>query len=201
MSFFGMDDDELNFGVMPMGSMQWQDKNSTKQMAQVMEQVAEQATSTPSEQETQFAPGTEIPYDPNFPGYLRAQNATLTGLLDSLADTSHKKAYNQLTAALEEFIGLLEQRFLEQNVRLFVYLSKCLKDDGQLALVKEMKREMGQLSRKIRQFGRHYLEESVNGTTVAGFREELTIVDAALKDRLQRESDSLYDLYLAPDRY
>jgi triphosphoribosyl-dephospho-CoA synthetase len=149
-----------------------------------------------------YAPGTEIPYDPSLIQRFKGHHLTLQKLLGDVQTEAEAGQYEDIAESLKTFQRVLQQHVLEENVRLYIYLTKCLADEPEDAEVAgEMKREMGEIGRKVTAFIRHYAEFGVDETNVNKFTKELDTIGSALQDRIHREEESLYTLYLPPEAY
>lgn len=150
-----------------------------------------------------YAPGTRISYDPQLIERFEDHHASLLktfGLIHAAAIAGGD--YARIQAILSRFRRLLQEHLLEENLRLYVYLDKCLANDlSSSEMVQGMKNEMGQIGRTVMTFLNHYEEAGVNQTSIEGFVAQLEKIGEALTDRIGREERSLYTLYLPPGSY
>lgn len=150
----------------------------------------------------EFAPSTRISYDPQLIENFKEDHAALFNLYGTITSQAESGEYQALSQTLKSFQSALQGHLLEENLRLYTYLSKCLREDSESSeLMQDMKSEMGQIGRGVMRFIKHYNEFGVDDGNVDKFRRELTEIGAALKDRTQREESSLYTLYLPPQNY
>lgn len=123
-------------------------------------------------------------------------------LFGELSESVAKAKYARIPEALDRFRRVLETHLLEENVRLYIYLMKCLVTaPANLQLAHDMKREMEGIGRTANNFIRHYIEFGVDNSNIEKFQSELKGIGAALADRIEREEASLYTLYLPPEDY
>lgn len=151
---------------------------------------------------TPHAPGTQLTYDPNLIIRFKGHHVSLLKLFNNIQKASANREYDQVTESLESFRRVLQQHLMEENLRLYIYLRKCLAQDPDSAeLAASMKREMGRIGKNVTEFINHYSEFGVNDDNIEKFRHDLVHIGAILQDRIQREEESLYTLYLPPDEY
>ncbi|HEX7340033.1 MAG TPA: hemerythrin domain-containing protein [Rhodanobacteraceae bacterium] len=148
-----------------------------------------------------YAPGTRIAYDAELITRFEGHHKSLLKLFDNLSRLADERAYDRLGPALKKFLNVLQQHVLEENLKLYVYLEKCIDDGDHAQMMHEMKLEMGQIGRRVRAFVRHHIEFAVNADNIVKFRQELKEIGAVLVDRIQREEDGLYKLYMPPRHY
>lgn len=159
------------------------------------------APATATDADKQFAPGTRIAYDDQLIARFKGHHQTLVKLFTGVSQAADAHDYAKLIEKLQKFIRVLEEHVLEENLRFYIYLSRCLDDAEHREFVTDMKQEMNQISRSVRSFGRHYIEHGLNDDSIVKFQQELKEVGDALTDRVQREEESLYTLYLSPSDY
>ncbi|HEU0278155.1 MAG TPA: hemerythrin domain-containing protein [Rhodanobacteraceae bacterium] len=156
----------------------------------------------PPETAAQMAPGTEIRYAPGLIAHFQDTHKELAALIAQLHDTASAGRYGEAEKALHELKSVLYAHLLEENVRLYTYLSYCVKDDADGAeLMSDMRLEMGRIGRDVTRFIRAYAETGIGAGNVASFLQQLGGITAKLHDRLQREESSLYTLYQPPAHF
>ena len=152
-----------------------------------------------SPSERQVAPGTEIHYDIRLIAHFLDHHRALEGLITKIRDSAQASRFEDTAKYARKFRLLLNEHLLEENLRLYTYLSYCLKADPEGAeLMRDMRQEMGDIGRKVANFIKHHSEFGVNAENKAKFLSELTQIVEALDERLAREERSLYTLYLPP---
>lgn len=152
-------------------------------------------------QPEQYAPGTQISYDAQLIPRFEGHHQSLLKLFGSLSEAAEKSDYASVATTLKTFLRVLDQHVLEENLKLYVYLEKCIDDQHHQEMIHEMKREMGEIGHTVHAFARHHTQFGVNDQNIGKFREELRQIGEALKDRIQREEESLYTLYVPPETY
>jgi hypothetical protein len=153
------------------------------------------------EAQSHYAPGTEIAFDSGLIRRFKGHHQTLLKLYGEVFEAAKNHQFDELAKLLKTFTRVFEQHVLEENLRFYIYLEKCLNDSDHIEMIGEMKLEMNQIGRTVRSFTRHHLGFGVTGANVEKFVEELQQIGGALVDRIEREEGSLYTLYLPPRNY
>jgi len=150
----------------------------------------------------QYAPGTQLPYDPALISRFEGHHQALFKLVDAIEKSAENQSYNQLKKQLVTFRGALQEHLLEENLKLYVYLTRCLNHDPvNVQLVDGMKVEMNQIASKVIDFLNQFIEGHIGEDNLATFNEGFSKMKAVLAERVQREENTLYTLYLPPDSY
>ena len=145
------------------------------------------------------APGTQLRYDAGLITRFHGHHGILVDLISKVRSSALEGKYDQNIKYIRKFKLMLNEHLLEENLRLYTYLSHCLKDDMEgNDLMQEMRKEMGGIGRAVTHFIRHYEEFGVDARNVDKFVAELDGITAALADRIAREERSLYTLYMPP---
>lgn len=156
----------------------------------------------PAEPAGQFAPNTRISYDPTLIPHFIGHHRELMTLVAKVRNAAVAGHYPDVDTHLRSFRSLLQDHLLQENVRLYSYLSHCLKNDVEGSeLMGDMRNEMGEIGRLVMRFLKQHIEFGVSGENVAKFIGDLDKVIAALTDRTKREEQSLYTLYRAPGEF
>ncbi len=147
----------------------------------------------------QVAPGTEIHYDGKLIAHFLDHHRALVDLIGKIRNSAQASKFEETGKYVNKFRLLLNEHLLEENLRLYTYLSYCLKGDPEGAeLMRDMRREMGDIGRKVAAFIKHHNEFGINEENKAKFLNELNHIVEALDERLAREERSLYTMYLPP---
>lgn len=147
----------------------------------------------------EVAPGTQLHFDPNLIKRFKGHHAVLVDLVGKIRSNAATGDYPQTTKFIQKFKMLLNEHLLEENIRLYTYLTYCLKENPEGdELMREMRTEMGAIGRTVTRFISHYLEHGVDARNRDKFVAELDNITAALADRIEREERSLYTMYLPP---
>lgn len=149
--------------------------------------------------ERPVAPGTQLHYDGKLIGHFLDQHRALVDLIGKIRDSAQSSRFEETGKFVNKFRLLLNEHLLEENLRLYTYLSYCLKGDPEGSeLMRDMRSEMGDIGRKVSSFIKHHNEFGINEENKAKFLNELKHIVEALDDRLAREERSLYTMYLPP---
>ncbi len=158
--------------------------------------------SSPTGPAAQTAPGTEISYAPGLIAHFVDTHETLAALLAQLNDAATSARYGDATKVMHALKPALYAHLLEENVRLYTYLSYCMKGDADgIQLMTDMRLEMSHIGRDVTRFLKTYTEAGVDAGNAETFLRELHTVTEKLHGRLQREEASLYTLYQPPAHF
>lgn len=147
----------------------------------------------------QYAPGTEISYDADLVAHFKGHHGALVALAGKARASAEAGDFAHVATYIRKFKLLLNEHLLEENLRLYTYLTYCLKgnDEGSESMA-AMRGEMGDIGRGVSRFLRHYEEHGVDERNVAKFMTEFDQIVATLGDRIEREERSLYTMYMPP---
>lgn len=105
--------------------------------------------------------------------------------------------YTIIKHLLREFHSNLQTHLLVENVRLYVYLQHQLASDTANAeIINDFRREMDGIGRTVIKFIRKYSEMVFDEDNAKIFEVELNDIGAALTERIKREEETLYMLYM-----
>lgn len=152
--------------------------------------------------EYRYAPGTRLSYDPTLIERFKGHHRSLLKLFGDVQRATEARDFDRLTADLERFKRVLQEHLLEENLRLYAYLTKCLESEPENdQLMRDMKSEMIEIGRKVNEFISHYTSNGIGYENVHDFERQLKEIGEILTIRIQREEESLYTLYMPPDQY
>ena len=152
--------------------------------------------------EQQVAPGTQLHYDSRLIARLLSQHADLLKLLSKAMESVKASRFEETKKHVHNLRLLLNEHLPEVKLRLYTYLNCCLKADSEgLDLVRTMRRELADMSRKAMRFVNHYESIGISLENKAAFVEELVQVTFWLSDRFAREERLLYTMYQPPQSY
>lgn len=148
------------------------------------------------------APGTSIRYDADLVAQFKEHHAWLRDALASIRGHVEKGEFSEAQRALQWFRRTLTTHLLEENIKLYTYVSKCLANDPDTkASMLAMKAEMDPVGTNAMRFANEYAKAGVTPFTRQQFLERFDATVAALTDRMDWEEKSLYTMYMAPDAY
>ncbi len=142
-------------------------------------------------------PGTKINYIPDLVDNLHNDHNVLLDLFGKIKVAFETGKYQKIEGELKKFKRLLVDHLLTENVRLYIYLAhEFAQDEVTSDLIKEFKREMNHISRAVMAFITKYETIGVNIELSVSFGKDLNAIGAALVERIQREENTLYPLYM-----
>lgn len=148
------------------------------------------------------APGTSIRYNPELVAKFEAEHAELRNALDSIKAHAEKGEFTDAQQDLQAFRRTLTTHVLEENIKMYTYVSKCLAHDlGTKASMMAMKSEMDPVGTTALRLANDYLKSGITPFNKAQFLGELEDVARALVDRMDWEESSLFTMYLPPEAY
>jgi len=151
----------------------------------------------PNQQSSHVAPGTQIHYIPDLVNNLHGDHKVLLEVFGKIKTAFEAGKYNKVEENLKSFRHLLTDHLLTENVRLYIYLShEFTQDEVTSDLIKEFKREMNQISKVVMAFLTKYETIGVDKGLAESFAKDLNAIGAALVERIQREENTLYPLYM-----
>lgn len=148
------------------------------------------------------APGTEIVYSAQAVAHFQWQHASLQQNLEVIEACAMGGEFDYAQRALKSFRRMLTTHLLEEKVKMYTYLTKCLAHDSDSARsVMAMQSEMDEAGAMAMRFASEYVADGPTASTQQRFLTELQGVRTTLADRIDWEEGSLYNLYLPPEAY
>lgn len=196
----GADSGSFAFGIMPSRWDFDDDLDADASLAPSSQpRAAQPARSAPAKK--QFAPGTEIAYDPELITHFKGYHLTLQQLYAAIITASDNDDFSKLEQTLQKFLQLFEQQQLEEGVKLFVYLGKCLQESDLQELVVSTKQSLSRASRQLRSLVRQYIQQGVAASDAAQRQVDIETLGIGLQQIIQQKETSLFTLYLPPSSY
>lgn len=153
-------------------------------------------------QKIAIAGEAKVFYDPTLVERLKAQHLSLLEKGEAIQTAAATSDYPRIASLLESFRRVLRRHLSEENLHLYSYLLKSLSGDSDGAeLVASVAWEMMEIDHRVLLFVDHYDEFGVNEHNVRKFKADLEKLRTLLHDRMQREEESLFTLYLPEDNY
>ncbi|HEX7342239.1 MAG TPA: hemerythrin domain-containing protein [Rhodanobacteraceae bacterium] len=147
-----------------------------------------------------IAPGTEIQFHPDLIARFNGHHASLRKLLEIVRAHAMDNKFAEAQKSLQSFRNVLSAHLLEENVKLYTYMAKCLVGDPDSeGLITGMKAEMGRIGTGVMHFLNKYRDAGITPFNKAQFLGELDAIGATLAERMEREETSLYSMYMPPD--
>lgn len=163
----------------------------------LFKKTEEANTSKPSEVTKKVAPGTQLQYDPGLIKMLKQDHEELLEIWLAIGKAMDKQDVKTMASLLTEFKAKLNKHLLTENVKLYVYLTRSLTNDQQHSeVVKDFRSEMNHIGRTVTTFLRTYTQSPIEIGMLDTFKDEFEAIGGALVNRITREEDVLYALYL-----
>lgn len=148
------------------------------------------------------APGTSIRYNAELVAHFQEHHAWLREALVAIRERAEKGEFAEAQRALQSFRRTLTTHLLEENIKMYTYVSKCLAHDPDTkASMLAMKAEMDPVGTTAMRFANEYAKVGLTPFNKQQFLAQFDEVAAALTDRMDWEESSLYTMYMAPDAY
>lgn len=145
------------------------------------------------------APGSEIRYHADLVERLHGQHVVLQDLCGVVREHAVNDRFTDAHAALESFRRALMAHLMEENVKLYTYLSICLAQDPERReALQSMKGEMGRIGIRVLSFFQAYAGSGITRDNKHQFLAELGDIVAALAGRIEQEETSLFGMYAPP---
>lgn len=143
------------------------------------------------------APGTQIAYNADLVGQLKAEHQKLLGIFAAIKGAFERGDNSETARQLEEFRSAIQGHLLLENVRLYIYLEHALAQDAEShTLVRAFRHEMDGIGRAVLDFLGKYKGIGSQPNLAASFGGELDRIGEVLVARIRREEETLYPLYL-----
>jgi len=143
------------------------------------------------------APGTEIRYHPELVGHLVGDHRKLLGIYGEIQAAFGAGDYARVSELLDAFRSALQGHLLTENVRLYIYLDRCLaSDEASSELIHGFRREMDGIGRVAMNFLKKYEAIGVDAELAVPFAKDFATIGKVLGERIQKEEQVLYPLYM-----
>ena len=143
------------------------------------------------------APGTEIRYAPDLIDSLRGDHQQLLALYGKIQEAFEGKDYPSVSEQLEAFKNELQSHLLTENVRLYIYLDRCLAHDTTNSeLIRGFRREMDDIAKVAMKFLNKYSAIGVDEDLATHFAGDFATIGKVLGERIKKEETILYPLYM-----
>lgn len=154
------------------------------------------AAATPAT-EYNTAPGTQIRYHPDLVDQLMTDHQKLLGIYGEIQAAFQAGNYPLVSQKLDEFRSGLQGHLLTENVRLYIYLDRCLAgDETNSELIRGFRREMDAIAKVAMNFLKKYEAIGVDQDLAAAFAKDFATIGQVLTERIQKEEQVLYPLYM-----
>lgn len=152
------------------------------------------ATATP---QNNTAPGTEIRYHPELIDQLKSDHQALLGLYGEIHAAFDASDYAKVSQKLDAFSSGLRDHLLTENVRLYIYLDHSLaNDETNSELIRGFRHEMNGIAKVAMNFLKKYEAIGVDKELAGTFAKDFATIGQVLGQRIQKEEQVLYPLYM-----
>lgn len=157
-----------------------------------------QPVPAPAEEVQAFrAPGTQIHYNPELVTQLQKDHQELLALYGKIKERFEQGDYKEVTHLLNTFRQALQGHLLTENIRLYIYLERSMdQDELNGDLVRGFRREMDGIAKVAMAFLKKYEMIGVDAELAKPFAAEFANLGQVLVERINREENTLYPLYL-----
>lgn len=149
------------------------------------------------------APASDgIAYDESLIDTFQAEHQGLLKLFGIIKTAAEQGDFKLVQVKLKQFTSILRGHLLTENVKLYVYLSKELAHDPEnKEIIMSFRREMMQIGKVVNQFVTTYDRPLWSLDMRQHFLPELLAIGEVLVERIEREENTLYPLYMPKDNY
>jgi hemerythrin-like domain-containing protein len=143
-----------------------------------------------------------ISYDENLIKDFKQEHQELLRLFSIIKSAAEQEDIKLVQTKLKRFTSILRGHLLTENVKLYVYLTKELANDIENKdIIMSFRREMMQIGKVVNQFVTRYDKKDWSSDMQQHFLPELLAIGEVLVERIEREENTLYPLYLPKEHY
>ena len=147
--------------------------------------------------ETRLRPGLSLTYDPALVKSLKDDHQSLIQIFQQIDTACQALDIAGCKDALRRFQSRLTDHLIVENTRFYLYVKNAMKasDPASAGIARSFQAEMHQIAKVVTSFVDKY---SQNGEMIqsAAFAQELQGIGRALAERIGREEQTLYPLYV-----
>ncbi|HSN16743.1 MAG TPA: hemerythrin domain-containing protein [Gammaproteobacteria bacterium] len=159
------------------------------------EEANKPANATPK----QYAPGTQLAYDPELPQRLQQQHRNIETVLEEMLAAAEDGRYRQANNLLRDFRQQYEGHLYEKKQRFIPYLNHCLAgSDKHSTLTLKISAVSRQLEHRVMAAVRPYEQDGISGDNHAHFSRELRDIQKDLLRHMQEKEQFIYPMYQPP---
>lgn len=143
-----------------------------------------------------------IAFDESLIGTFETEHQQLLKLFGAIKTAAEQNDFKLVQIRLKQFASILRGHLLTENVKLYVYLSKALANDPENKdIILSFRREMMQIGKVVNQFVTTYDRPLWSLDMQEHFLPELLSIGEVLVQRIEREENTLYPLYMPKEHY
>lgn len=156
----------------------------------------------PGESIVRQAPDSTIPYHPDLIDRLKDQHVTVLKTFETVKGSAVVADFEAATKSLQALRRVLTSHLLEENIKLYTYLRKCLANDwNNKRLILRMKSEMDDIGSQVMKFLDDYERMGITSATKKQFLEDLNDTGNLLRQRVDNEESVLFTMYMPPNMF
>ncbi|MGE0081204.1 MAG: hemerythrin domain-containing protein [Thiohalomonadaceae bacterium] len=146
--------------------------------------------------EYETAPGTEIRYSPTLVDELKNEHQKLFASYVSIKTHFERNDFASVSQLLNDFRFDLHNHLINENVRLYIYLSRITSHDQEtFAMVRKFRQEMEGIGKTALRLLKKYEALDIDQELSEAFAKDFAAIGAILTERVKNEEDVLYPLY------
>ena len=150
----------------------------------------------------QYAPGTQLAYDPSLPGRLLQQHRDILAALQGVLDAVDSKKYRLAHELLLEFRQHYQGHLYEKKQRFIPYLNHCLAGEGKHSEVTlRISAVSRHLEHRIMHVVKHYEQNGMDEAGRADCMRELQHMQKELMRHMREKEEFIYPMYQPPGAY
>ena len=151
----------------------------------------------PPEAAQVVAPGTSIHYHPEIIEQFKHDHRELLRIYTGIKAAIAAQDLPRCAELLEDFRHTLHGHLLSENVRLYIYLEHALASDPTShELMHSFRHEMDDIGKAVVAFLERYRHLAEHPEQLPQFAHELDGIGKVLVERIKREEETLYPLYM-----
>lgn len=149
-----------------------------------------------------MAPGSKIPYRPDMIQRFQEQHAELQKTFSGIMSRARSNDFAYTRKSLHVFKQDLTSHLLEENIKLYTYLSRCLANDpDNKERMQNMRSEMEHIGTAMMRIINKYVAMEIPPSDKQAFLDDLDEVGTMLFNRIEQEESSLYAMYVPPEDF
>ncbi|MCE1185448.1 MAG: hemerythrin domain-containing protein [Rhodocyclales bacterium] len=161
------------------------------------ESAAPRPTPAPAAPAPVVAPGTSIQYHPEIIDLFKHDHRELLRVFAGIKAAIAAQDLPRCAELLEDFRHTLHGHLLSENVRLYIYLEHALASDPTSHdLMHSFRHEMDDIGKAVVAFLERYRYLAEHPELLPQFAHELDGIGKVLVERIKREEETLYPLYM-----
>lgn len=143
------------------------------------------------------AQGTQIAFNSQLVPKLQQDHQRLLALFGEIGRVFQANDLSATAARLEDFRGAVLDHLMTENIRFYIYLEHSLRQDVEsFELMRGFRHEMDAIGKAVLAFLSKYKDIGTQANLAASFGGDLQQVGDVLVNRIRREEETLYPLYL-----